>query len=63
MVYGSLMPNQNEAKALAERWRVAGLILRRIDPVAFEAWLAAAEVIAAETPEVPQLINFPDYIS
>lgn len=57
------MSEGNTAKELAERWRVAGLLLRKIDPVAFEAWLAAAEVIAVETPELPRHINFPDYVS
>lgn len=57
------MHDADEARSLAERWRVAGLILRRLDPVAFEAWLAAAEVMAVETPEVRASINLPDYVS
>ncbi len=50
-------------KELAERWRIAGLLLRRLDPVAFDALLAAAEIVIVETPEQPTGINFPDLIS
>lgn len=45
--------SRDEGKAelaeLAERWRVAGKILRRVDPAAFEALLAGAEVMALES--------------
>lgn len=48
---------------LAERWRVAGLLLRRIDPVAFEALMFGAEVIVVETVEQPQEISLVDYLT
>lgn len=47
---------------LAERWRVAGLLLRRLDSVAFEALLHGAEIVVAETPEESTEINFVDLI-
>ena len=50
---------QPTSMELAERWRVAGQLLRLIDPVAFEALLHGAEVMIVETPEVPAEINFP----
>lgn len=50
------------SQELAERWRLAGLVLRRVDPVAFEALLLGAEVIVAETPELPSDISFADVI-
>jgi hypothetical protein len=52
-----------EKQELAERWRVAGLLLRRIDPVAFDALLMAAEVVIVETPESTAEINFPDLVT
>lgn len=51
---------QREAQMLAERWRLAGQVLRRIDPVAFDALLMAAEVVVAETPEESVDINIID---
>lgn len=53
----------SEQQALAERWRIAGLLLRRIDPVAFDALLLAAEVVIVETPEPSAEINFVDLVS
>ncbi len=52
-----------ETKELAERWRVAGLILRRIDPGAFDALLVAAEVIVVETPEQNGVITLVDLVT
>ena len=52
----------SERAELAERWRVAGRLLRRIDPVAYEALLLAAEVIVAETPEERDEISLSDRI-
>lgn len=57
------MSRMTEQQELAERWRVAGLVLRRLDPVAFDALLLAAEVIVVETPEQPAEINFVDFIA
>ena len=48
---------------LAERWRVAGLLLRRIDPVAFEALLHGAEVMIVEGPEMVPVINSADFVA
>lgn len=53
---------QSDRAELAERWRVAGKLLRRIDPVAYEALLLAAEVIVAETPEDRDDITLVDRI-
>ncbi len=53
----------NEAQELAERWRVAGLLLRRINPAAFEALLFGAEVIVVETPQQITPINFADFLT
>jgi hypothetical protein len=36
---------------LAERWRVAGQLLLRLDPKTFEALLAGAEVMVVMTPD------------
>jgi hypothetical protein len=52
-----------EMRELAERWRLAGLVLRRIDPAAFEALLHGAEVVIVETPEPAAEINFPDLMA
>lgn len=43
----------DEAKKaeLAERWRVAGQLLLRLAPKAFEALLAGAEVMVVMTPD------------
>ena len=43
-----------EALALAERWRVAGVVLRRVDPVAFEALTIGAEVMAVASLETAE---------
>ena len=54
-----------ELAELAERWRVAGKILRRVDPVAFEALLAGAEVMALESMHYADLegaINSPNKV-
>ena len=57
------MRRMSEQQELAERWRIAGLLLRRIDPVAFDALMMAAEVFIVETPEVSAEINFVDLVS
>ena len=57
------MAEQEEptASEIAERWRVAGRVLRLLDPIAFEALLHGAEVMIVEGVEVTEeisLINF-----
>lgn len=42
---------------LAERWRVAGAILRRLDAAAFEALLHGAEVMIVESVDEREKIN------
>ncbi len=46
-----------------ERWRVAGLVLSRVSPAAFEALLIAAENLIAETPEATPEISIVDLVS
>lgn len=42
---------RDSADEAAEEWRVAGMLLQRIDPVAFDALLLAAGVIIAGSPD------------
>lgn len=42
---------------LAERWRIVGMLLRRIDPTAFEALLHGAEVMVVATVDEREKIN------
>lgn len=48
---------------LAERWRVAGRILRLLDPVAFEALLHGAEVMIVEGAEQSPKISSVDFLT
>lgn len=46
-----------------ERWRLAGLLLARLNPDVFEFLLLAAEVGVAQAPEVTEKINSADFLA
>lgn len=50
-----LMSQSSKVAELAERWRVAGEVLRRIDPVMFRALLKAAETDAVDALDLADL--------
>ena len=49
------MSQSSKVAELAERWRVAGEVLRRIDPVMFRALLKAAETDAVDALDLADL--------
>lgn len=54
------MPDRKRDKA--ERWRLAGKVLARLDPVAYEAILAAAEeILYAQSADSSDEISKPDF--
>ncbi len=53
----------DESEEAIERWRMAGILLSRLNPVALRVLLLSAEIAVAQAPESSEEISNVDFVA